>query len=171
MKSIALYKTVVLNSLVFLVACATSAPQPKQPAVVEDRTIVDGEVLPLPDQPKLSAQTLGTATAMSPVAQRLLDKSELQRRDGDMVAAAGSLERALRIEPRNALLWSRLAYIRYQQGNWQQSAQLAMKSNTLNPSNIDLRRENWYLMANAYQEMGELEKAKLYRSKLNQASQ
>jgi len=91
-----------------------------------------------------------------------------QRRVGNWVGAANSLERALRLEPRNGRLWSRLAQIRYDQKAWKKAIQLAAKSNTLSGGNSNLLRQNWVLMANSYSALGETASADRYRAKLEQ---
>ena len=155
-------------------ACANIAryPTPERvPAQVEDRSVedkvvVDGQVLPLPDQGSIQVEELPSQIQVSPVVQGLLVSAEQQRSDGDPSAAANSLERALRIEPRNAILWSRLADIRFAQTNWQQAIQLAAKSNTLARNDQQLLRRNWYLMANSYSALGNPVQALKYRDKL-----
>lgn len=147
-------------------ACASTPSQVPRPADVEERIVIDGEVLPLPDEPSIHVESLPGAPGSSPVVARLMVSADTQRRNGDLDAAANSLERALRIEPRNARLWSRLADVRFAQKNWQQSAQLAAKSNTLSGNDTALRRQNWYLMANAYDALGDTERANSYREKL-----
>ena len=79
----------------------------------------------------------------------LLDRAEHYRRLGDTDAASATLERALRIDPRNARLWHRLAAIRLQQGRAAQAEQLALKSNALSAGDRDLRASNWALVARA----------------------
>lgn len=156
-------------------ACANigSYPAPvRAPAEVEDRTVedkvvVDGQVLPLPDQGSIQVEELPSQVQVSPVVQRLMASAEQKRSDGDPSAAANSLERALRIEPRNATLWSRLADIRFDQSNWQQAIQLAAKSNTLARNDNQLRRRNWYLMANSYSALDNPIQAQKYRDKLS----
>jgi len=138
------------------------------PAEVEDRIIIDGEVMPLPEERSIQVEPLSSGQAVSPVVQRLLAAAEQQRGSGDIDSAANSLERALRIEPRNAVLWSRLADVRFSQNDWQQAIQLAAKSNTLAGNNTQLRRQNWYLMVNSYSALGDQNSAQKYRDKLNQ---
>ncbi len=111
---------------------------------------------------------MGGIEPASPVVMKLMVSANTQKSNGDLDAAANSLERALRIEPRNALLWSRLAEVRYAQQDWLQSVQLAAKSNTLAGGSTTLRRQNWYLMANAYDSIGDLASAQRYRDKLSE---
>ncbi|WP_189400407.1 tetratricopeptide repeat protein [Arenicella chitinivorans] len=149
----------------FLSACASTRDL-TPPATVEDRAVVDGEALPLPDDDVIQAESMGYAQGMSPVVKRLVSVAQQQRNQQDWDGAADSLERALRIEPRNALLWGKLADVRFAQQSWRQAIQLAAKSNTLAGADNALRRQNWYLMANAYDALGDATSALKYRTKL-----
>ena len=164
-------KLLFTTPLVFLSACiATSTIDvpTQEPTIVEERAVVDGEVLPLPQDSSLETQTLGSSGSMSAVASRLLASAISNKAVGDFDSAAGDLERALRIEPKNPLLWSQLADVRYSQRNFTQAVQLAAKSNTLAGSDNDLRRRNWILMANAHSANGNQQAAQEYRKKLAQ---
>ena len=153
----------------FLTACTTTNGGANRPqASVEDRVIINGEVLPLPDEPSIEVKPLPGQASSSPVVRNLLATSEQHRSAGKIDSAVSSLERALRIEPRNAMLWSRLADIRYAQQDFTQAIQLAAKSNTLTGTDIRLRRQNWYLMANAHAALGNDEAAQNFRDKLQQ---
>ena len=66
---------------------------------------------------------------------------------GELDRAGAALERALRIEPRNAGIWHDLAQIRLHQRNYQQVESLASKSNSLAGSDRDLQARNWELIA------------------------
>lgn len=161
----------VLGISLFLSACISTSTidvPSQEPVAVEDRAVVDGQALPLPeDDQAIRAESLNAEAPMSPVVRKLLATAGNQRRVGDWGGAASSLERALRIEPRNGRLWSRLAQIRYDQKAWNKAIQLAAKSNTLSGGNNDLLRENWVLMANAYDALGNASAADRYRAKLN----
>ncbi|HEC15614.1 MAG TPA: tetratricopeptide repeat protein [Sedimenticola sp.] len=86
----------------------------------------------------------------------LVQRAGQQRQAGDLAGAAATLERALRIEPRNAHLWHRLARIRLEQKRYDQAEGLAAKSNSLAAADRDLRRENWRLIARARRTAGNL---------------
>ncbi len=79
--------------------------------------------------------------------QVLMRRAEDQRRAGDYVAAAASLERGLRIEPRNASLWNKLAHVRLAQQQYDRVEQFAAKSNALVGDDRSLLADNWYLIA------------------------
>lgn len=104
-----------------------------------------GDVVPLPVDTPPASTTQPTSNAV--VA--LLERADQQTRAGESDAAAASLERALRIEPRNAGLWSRLATIRLEQGQPEQAEQLALKSNSLSPHDAGLQARNWDTVARA----------------------
>ncbi len=101
-----------------------------------------GDAVPLPDATPRSQSTNNAVVA-------LLDRADQQSQAGEADAAAASVERALRIEPRNAALWSRLAVIRLEQGQPDQAEQLALKSNSLSPYDNGLQARNWDTVARA----------------------
>lgn len=61
----------------------------------------------------------------------LLEQSRAQRAAGSLPAARASLERALRIDPNNAVLWLELGELELQTGNPAQAATMARKAMTL----------------------------------------
>lgn len=67
----------------------------------------------------------------SPAVVALLDEAEVYASQGDGDLAAATIERALRIEPKNPWLWHRLAVIRMQQGRYSEAIELAARSNSL----------------------------------------
>lgn len=81
--------------------------------------------------------------------QSLLKRAEAQQTAGELAAAANTLERALRIEPNNALVWNRLAHVRFGQGRYQQAASLAAKSRALAGGDAALRADNDTLIRRA----------------------
>ena len=102
-----------------------------------------------PSPPAAPQELTGTPAVAGLVtrADRALDAGEYNR-------AAEYVERALRIEPRNAALWQRLARVRLVQGNHGQAVQLASKSNTLAGRDEALRRDNWLIIAEAHELAG-----------------
>jgi tetratricopeptide (TPR) repeat protein len=157
-------------SLSACISTSTIDVASQSPVEVEDRAVVNGQPLPLPDDAIVKAEPLQGEQPMSAVVKRLVATAGDQRRVGNWDSAASSLERALRIEPRNGRLWSRLAQVRYDQNAWKKAIQLAAKSNTLSGGNSNLLRQNWVLMANSYDALGEPSSADRYRAKLTQPS-
>lgn len=90
-----------------------------------------------------------------PVIIALLAQAETQANDGDLSTSVATLERALRIEPRNPLLWHHLASVRLEQGEYSQAEQIAMKSNSFAAGARKLQTRNWRLIAEARKRLGD----------------
>lgn len=160
-------KRLLAISLMALISACVSAPTSYIPAPVEDKVVVEGEVLKLPQEQAIQSERLSDAPPVSPVTRGLLAKASQQKNQQDWEGATNSLERALRIEPQNPVLWSRLAEINYEQQRWSQAVQFAARSNLYTGQNIDLRRNNWYLMMLCYEALGDSTKVQKYYDKLN----
>jgi Flp pilus assembly protein TadD len=119
------------------------APVPETPTVIAIPQPVESD-LPVDVQP---APRATPPTRTHPAALALLNEAMRQEKSGEYELAAAKLERALRIEPRNALLWYRLANIRLQQGQYQLAANLAAKSNSYAPSDSELVELNQRIIA------------------------
>ena len=131
--------------LAFLAAaiagCATVVPGPGQAP----------EPAPFPEP---AARTENLAIAA------LMDGARADAAAGRLTNAAASLERALRIEPRNPRLWQELARVRLKQGDYAQAESTAARSNSWAGSDNALRAENWRLIAHAREARGDAEGAK-----------
>jgi tetratricopeptide (TPR) repeat protein len=80
---------------------------------------------------------------------------------GRLANAAASLERALRIEPRNPRLWQELARLRLKQGDYAQAESTAARSNSWAGSDNALRADNWRIIAHARNARGDAEGARV----------
>jgi Tfp pilus assembly protein PilF len=80
---------------------------------------------------------------------------------GRLANAAASLERALRIEPRNPRLWQELARVRLKQGDYAQAESTAARSNSWAGSDNALRADNWRIIAHARNARGDAEGARV----------
>lgn len=87
------------------------------------------------------------APELPAAAASLAAQAEKQRQQGDYVAAAATLERAIRIQPREAYLWNRLARVRLDQKNYTQASSLAQKSNALSKDQAQIKEDNWGMIA------------------------
>jgi Flp pilus assembly protein TadD len=138
--------------LVFLVACATPpetppsspTPPPEAPAVPQPET-----------PPPPVARSENTAVA------GLRETARADAAAGKLSTAAASIERALRIEPRNPRLWQELARIRFQQGQFAQVESVAARSNSFAGTDNALRAENWRLIAQAREARGDADGARV----------
>lgn len=83
----------------------------------------------------------------APAVVALLEQAETASTAGDHQRAAALLERALRIEPTNAVLWHNLAVVRYREANYSQAESMAMRSNRYAAGKHQLLTRNWQLIA------------------------
>jgi len=148
-----------LPLLLALQACTPAAyyppREPRQPPPVVEQ----GSAAPPEQQRPAPWSQPGAPQPVPAPAQRptppavvaLLDTAEQQANAGDLEAASASLERAIRIDPRNPVLWYHLATVRLAQGDAQAAEQLAVKSTSLAPGNNVQQARNWRLIARARQ--------------------
>ncbi len=85
----------------------------------------------------------------------LLERAHSQNAAGEFEQAGASLERALRIEPHNALLWQELARVRLDSGLYRQAESLAAKSNGFAAGDRTLQGENWRIIGQARSGLGD----------------
>ena len=83
------------------------------------------------------------------VVQGISDQANQLIRKGELDAAAQTIERGLRIAPKEALLWSQLATVRLKQRRYGQAQSLAAKSSSLAPGNAALVSENQIIIESA----------------------
>jgi Tfp pilus assembly protein PilF len=143
-------KTAFLLLAIFIAGCATApepgtVPEPAAPA----------EAPPEAPQRRENVAIAG-----------LMESARADSAAGRLANAAASLERALRIEPRNPRLWQELARVRLKQGQYVQAESVAARSNSWAGSDRGLRAENWRLIAQAREGRGDAEGA---RAALEQA--
>lgn len=92
-------------------------------------------------QPSTTAPNISTKPTSQTVLA-LLNQAKIQEQSGNSERAVAVLERALRIEPKNAQLWHRLALLRLQQGKLGLAESLAQKSIALSRNDDLLKRKN-----------------------------
>ncbi len=101
----------------------------------------------------------GSDAPANPAVVALLNDANLAMQNGRDDRAAASLERALSIEPRNAWLWHRLASTRLKQGELDQAAALAAKSNSFASPDRKLQAANWRIIADVHRRLGDFDAA------------
>jgi predicted Zn-dependent protease len=123
---------------------------PAQNAPLTQHSIEPMQTTPMPTtEPSTAAgpEMPRAVAPQSPAVVALLDNADRQAGSGKLDGAAAALERALRIEPRNAILWQRLADIRLRQKQPGQAESLALKSNTLAVADKATQAGNWRIIA------------------------
>ncbi len=123
------------------------------PPPVQGQPYRPQEVLPppatAPSPPKTAEQISGAAVTS------LMKSARQYRQASKPEQAAGALERALRIEPRNYFVWSALGQAYLAQKNYAQAESMAQKSTALARGNAYVAVENWKTIAAARQARGD----------------
>ena len=125
---------------------------------LRNASTVDGEIL-LPSAWRIVVNDLRndflSHAAFSDDEHRKISRCHLQGdiesqfRSGGYADAAASLERAIRIQPKNPELWHVLADVRLRQQQSGLAEDLARKSNLLARDNAELVRGNWRIIGEA----------------------
>jgi predicted Zn-dependent protease len=85
----------------------------------------------------------------NPAVLGLLEQARAEAAENKLQSATGTVERALRIEPRNPWLWQELARLHLALGDHAQAESLAARSNTWAGNDRTLRAANWRLISEA----------------------
>ena len=118
--------------------------QTAQIKIVQDPVILKQQEIAVNSQAKSSH-----------VVVALLSEADVSYKQGNLDESVATIERALRIEPRNALLLYKLASLRLQQGQLDLAENLAKKSELLAEGNANLKKQNWLLIAEAREQKGD----------------
>lgn len=117
---------------------------------------LEPELQQVPTIPKVDAlpaletlEPFKASTPLSPAVGSLLASAEKSSYSGSLDSAAASIERAIRIEPRNATLLYKLAEIRMKQSNPRLAEDLAKKAMLLSGKDNRLKKQCWLLISNA----------------------
>lgn len=132
-------------------ALPQTTPTPAQPVMVYPRSIED--------------------TQSSSAVLALYKQFQQSRSTGKLDAAGDALQRALRLDPRNAFLWNAMASLHLQQQQPDQVEGEASKSNSLAGGNPYLEAANWRLIAAARQAQGNAAGALQAQAQAEQAMQ
>lgn len=148
--------------LLLLAGCATvpkQLPVPAIPGAIPQETappgglpqgaLPPGAVPPQAPGGDVAEQVPKSAMSGNPAVIALLDRAQIDTDTGHREAAGASLERGLRIEPRNAWLWHELAQLRLVQGQYAQAIALARKSISFAAHDRRLLALDWQVIGNA----------------------
>jgi tetratricopeptide (TPR) repeat protein len=104
---------------------------------------------PLPrERPRTAAATL------SPASKSLVSQAQAQRKKGDLPGAAVSLDRALRIEPNNPLLWIEMGRLRMDQRNFPQAENMGRKALAMSVGDDRTQSQAWQLISDSLRARG-----------------
>jgi len=111
-------------------------------------------------------ESMNTSTAgpapnqgMTLASQSLLQQSRAQSRSGNYVQATASLERAIRIEPMQPILWLELGRVRLLEGDYIQAEQFGRKASSLAAGDPSVESSSLQLIGDALRGQGRYEEA------------
>ena len=110
-------------------------------------------------------EPLETSASMSPAVDALVLAANQNSSSGNLEVASATIERAIRIEPRNANLYYKLALVRLNQSKPRLAEDLAKKSALLAANDSTLKKHSWLLIAHARELQNNFKGAKEARAK------
>ncbi|MFI3187865.1 MAG: tetratricopeptide repeat protein [Methylococcaceae bacterium] len=121
-----------------------------------------------PPVPELTPfEPIEPTVRLSPAVGALVSAANQNSQAGDLESAAASIERAIRIEPRNANLYYKLALVRLKQAKPRLAEDLAKKSALLAATDNTLKRNCWLLIAHTRELQQDFSGAKEAKIKAN----
>ena len=138
----------------------------------EQATSVQGmqPVIIAPKQDSMTSQAppfkpLDIFPPLSPAVGALVLAASQNTKAGNIESATTTIERAIRIEPRNATLYYKLALLRLRQSKPVMAEDLAKKAVLLASNDTQMKKHSWLLIARAREMQGDLNGGKEARSK------
>jgi tetratricopeptide (TPR) repeat protein len=145
-----------------LAGCVLSRPEPTLPSGTPPRGEspsgtaqpgpVPGQAPPAPSE-RPAAQG-PRQFHLGPAATALVAQARAQSGGGEFGQAAATLERALRIEPDNPLLWIELGRVRLGEGNAAQADAMGRKAVALATGDAGAQAAGWRLIADSLRARG-----------------
>jgi tetratricopeptide (TPR) repeat protein len=132
-----------------------TAPQETAPAVVVKEVVPPppAPVAQAPEPPKPTVKEAPEPPSrefrLGPATQALVNQAKLQITRGELPGASGTLDRALRIEPQNPLLWIEVARLRLTESDPKQAENCAKKALILGSTDANVRMTAGHLLADA----------------------
>ncbi len=154
---------VALTTALLIAGCATSrvpSQPPSSSPSAEPSPQASPQPLPLPTAPPPAVHE----NRLSPATGSLVTQARAQVARGDLPAASSTLDRALRIEPNNPLLWIELGKLRLVESDAHQAEICGRKALALASGDRRAQSQAGRLLADAlraqqrYQEAREAEK-------------
>jgi tetratricopeptide (TPR) repeat protein len=155
-------KLTTLAAAVLLGGCALPPPyHAESPAPTPTPVVAPPQPAPLPSPPAAAAPAK-TVTAPPPkeapapasrefhlgaAAQSLVAQARAQSARGEFPGASGTLDRAIRIEPQNPLLWIEVARLRLTEGDFRQAETCARRALMLGSADDTVRTTAGHLLA------------------------
>ena len=142
-----------------------TSPSPSQePVVIAPKQEFLAPPPPPPPLPP-AFEPLETFAPLSPAVSALALAAAQNSQSGNIESATTTIERAIRIEPRNATLYYKLALLKLKQSKPRLAEDLAKKAALLASNDAQLKKHSWLLVARAREMQGDLAGGKEARAK------
>lgn len=145
-----------------LAAC--TVPQPyepprptPEPAPTPGGTPVETQPVPPPppiEEPTPLPPPVVREPALGAASRALVSQAQQQAAAQNFAMAAATIERALRIEPDNPLLWIELGKVRQAEGNYQQAENMGRKAASMAVNAPKTQAAAWELVAESLRAQG-----------------
>lgn len=114
---------------------------------------------PVPSSPAVKEYQL------SPASKALVAQAKTLAASGDFPVAVSTIERALRIEPTNPLLWIELGNVHQASANYAQAESTARKALSLASSDLRAQATAWQLIAQSLRARGKVQEAQIAQAR------
>jgi tetratricopeptide (TPR) repeat protein len=152
----------ILSAAVLLSGCPAPAPRPQQPPSNASPTpLSPGSVLSpnAPNSPSPPPAPPPRENHLSPATRSLVLQARTLVSHGDLDGASSTLDRALRIEPSNPLLWIELGRLRLAESNPHQAEGCGRKALALASGDRGTQVQAARLLADALRAQGRNQEA------------
>jgi len=143
----------ILAASLILGACSLMAPSRTSPSPpvppASSSAPPSPQSAPSPYQPPVHPQPPARENHLSPATHSLVTQARNQVAHGDLPAASSTLDRALRIEPNNPLLWIELGRLRLAENDAHQAEGCARKALALASGDRATQAQSGRLLADA----------------------
>ncbi len=123
---------------------------------------------PLAHDNQVAHQVIKPDSQTGDAVKALLEDARGAASSGNIPRAEALLERALRIEPRNAVLWHYIAKMKLHQGQYSKAIGMAAKSNSMVKNDTSLMADNWRIIAHAENWLGNVSKSQRAQAQADQ---
>jgi hypothetical protein len=127
---------------------------PEPPTVASTMPAEPVIEVPAPSVPVPRERPRVAPASLSPASKALVSQAQTQRSKGDLPGAATTLDRALRIEPSNPLLWIEMGRLRMDQRNFAQAEAMGRKALSMAVGDGRTQSAAWVLIADSLRARG-----------------
>ena len=157
------------TALILLALSACTVPRPYEPpqqpspAPAPGGTPVETRPAPAPspvEEPAAPPAPVVREPSLGAAAKALVSQAQKQVASKNYPVAAASIERALRIEPENPLLWIELGKVRQAEANYAQAENMGRKAASMAVNAPRTQSAAWTLVAEALRAQGKNQQAR-----------